>query len=66
MIEMDEFMRREALKGRLKSPKTGDVMYPPDMRAEFIGTDRDDRNLMWDYLRNATSCPPGRACGTTW
>ena len=27
------------------------------MRAEFIGTDRDDRNLMWDYLRNATSCP---------
>lgn len=58
VIEMKEFMEKEALKGRLLNPNTGKVSYPPGMRSEFVGTDRDDRNLMWDYLRNATSCPP--------
>ena len=57
VIEMKEFMEREALKGRLTN-----LMYRrcfiSGMRSEFVGTDRDDRNLMWDYLRNATSCPP--------
>jgi hypothetical protein len=56
VIEMKEFMETEALQGRLVSPASGKVMYPPGMRSEFIGTDRDDRNLMWEYLRNATSC----------
>ena len=58
VIEMKEFMENVALKGKLISPKSGKVSYPPSMRSEFVGTDRDDRNLMWEYLRNATSCPP--------
>jgi len=56
VITMDEFMAREAITGHLKKP-SGEVYYPPGNKTTFIGTDRDDRNAMWEYLRNVTSAP---------
>eukprot|EP01041_Mallomonas_annulata_P002518 gene2518-4897_t len=56
VISMAEFMAREALTGHMKI--NGTIAYPPGNKSEFLGTDRDDRNKMWRYLREAASCPP--------
>jgi hypothetical protein len=58
VITMKEFMSTEAITGRLLHKETKVPTKPPGGRTEFIGTNRDDRNLMWEYLRNVTSCPP--------
>eukprot|EP01038_Epipyxis_sp_PR26KG_P012435 gene12435-16679_t len=58
VIEMDEFMRREAITGQLHyNHDKSMVAYPPKNKTTFIGTDRDDRNSMWEYLRNVSACP---------
>jgi hypothetical protein len=50
VISMEEFLQREALTGHLG-------MYPPGNKTTFQGMDRADRLLMWDYLRNVSTCP---------
>ena len=57
VIDMNEFMAREAVTGRLRSYYTHDVMLPPGNKTEFDGTSREDRLAMWDYLRNVSACP---------
>lgn len=57
VISMEEFMRREGVTGRLRRSNDSEVQLPPGNRTEFMGTNRDDRNLMWEYLRNVTTCP---------
>lgn len=33
------------------------VMYPPQNKTSFEGMIREERWLMWDYLRNVSACP---------
>lgn len=35
----------------------GAVMYPPGNKTVFLGTNKEERNQMWYYLRNVSSCP---------
>ena len=58
VVSMEEFLRKEALQGRLLSKVTGQPLYPPGNKADFSGTVASERNAMWGYLRNASSCPP--------
>ena len=58
VITMDEFLLREAVTGRLRHAVTGLPTYPPGNVSSFRGTIAKERNVMWDYLRNATTCPP--------
>ncbi len=46
VITMKEFLTREAITGRLTHNETGAVLYPPQNKTEFVGTDRDDRNMV--------------------
>ena len=57
VISMEEFMGREGITGKLKKLSTNEVIYPPNNKTEFIGTLKDDRLAMWDYLRNVSACP---------
>ena len=57
-ISMRQFMALEGVTGRLRRANDSQPQLPPGNRTKFDGTDRDDRNLMWEYLRNVTSCPP--------
>lgn len=57
VISMEEFMQREAVTGNLVRNDDNSILYPPGNKTEFIGTDKIDRNLMWDYLRNVSECP---------
>ena len=57
VMEMHEFMAKEAVTGHLISKITGRVQLPPGNKTEFIGTERDDRLKMWGYLRNVTYAP---------
>lgn len=58
VITMEKFMQLEGITGHLKSNKMPySILYPPKNKTEFKGTDRIERNLMWDYLRNVSSCP---------
>lgn len=57
VISMKEFMEREAITGHLRDNILGNIRFPPENTTDFKGTDRISRNLMWDYLRNVTSCP---------
>lgn len=70
VITMEEFMEREAITGHLSRQWDfhnygigieGEVMYPPGNKTEFVGTIRDDRLAMWDYLRNVTTCAPWKS-----
>jgi hypothetical protein len=58
VVSMDEFMSKQGVTGLLRRSSDGQVMYPPGNKSSFDGTDREDRNAMWEYLRNVTSCPP--------
>jgi len=58
VISMGEFLRREAVTGQLRHAVSGLPFYPPGNRSNFSGTVPRERNAMWDYLRNATACPP--------
>lgn len=55
VIEMNEFMSEVGLGGQLRI--NGSVAYPPENKTEFSGTDRVDKNKMWDYLRATGFCP---------
>lgn len=55
VIEMHEFMSEVALRGELRI--NGSVAYPPGRKSEFSGTDRVEKNQMWDYLRATGHCP---------
>ena len=57
VITMEEFMSREAVTGNLRQQSDNTVSYPPGNKTEFVGTLRDDRLSMWDYLRNVSTCP---------
>lgn len=57
VISMKEYLAREAITGHLRDNHTHEIIFPPENRTEFVGTIRDDRLLMWDYLRNSSSCP---------
>jgi hypothetical protein len=57
VISMQEFMQREGVTGMLRRKSDNEVSYPPGNKTEFIGTVRDDRLSMWDYLRNVTATP---------
>jgi hypothetical protein len=63
-------MALEGVTGRLKRVwnfhNTGigvenEVVYPPGNKTVFIGTDRDDRLTMWDFVRNVTTTPPWKS-----
>ena len=58
VISMEEFMAREGVTGRLRRNSDNQVYLPPGNKTSFDGTNREDRNLMWEYLRNVTACPP--------
>ena len=60
VIDMEEFMRREAVAGHLTKNDSTSVVYPPGNRTTFSGTDRKERNSMWEYLRSVAGCPPWR------
>ena len=47
MITMKEFLKTEALTGKLKKKETGEVSYPPGNRTEWNGCSPDE----WDQLR---------------
>jgi hypothetical protein len=64
VISMEDFMTIEGITGRLTRKWNifnngtgieGEILYPPNNKTEFVGTIRDDRLAMWDYLRNVTS-----------
>lgn len=57
VITMEEFMQREAITGHLFRPSENQPYYPPKNRTVFLGTEREERLAMWDYLRNVSSCP---------
>jgi len=58
VISMSEFLRREAVTGQLRNAVSGLPFYPPGNRSNFSGTVPRERSAMWEYLRNATACPP--------
>lgn len=58
VISMEEFMALEGVTGHLRRSNDSIVQLPPGNKTTFDGTDRIDRNLMWEYLRNVTACPP--------
>ena len=58
VITMEEFMRREGITGHLTKNDSVTVVYPPGNKTVFNGANRDDRNSMWDYLREVSACPP--------
>jgi len=51
IITMDEFLTREAMRGNIKSIKTGKVTYPPDNIVNWDG--RSDINRLFLWLREA-------------
>ena len=58
MIEMNEFLEREAITGQLTiNGSSNHVLYPPKNKTEFSGIDRKEKNQMWDYLRQVAACP---------
>ena len=60
VISMREFMRREAVSGHLTLNDSVTIEYPPGNKTDFSGTDRIQRNLMWNYLRAVAACPRWR------
>ena len=56
-ISMREYLTREGVTGHLRRHNDTEVELPPGNRTKFDGTVRDDRLLMWEYLRNVSSCP---------
>lgn len=57
VISMEDFMRLEAVQGKLRNRSTGQVAYPPDNKTVFDATTPKERLLMWDYLRWVGACP---------
>jgi hypothetical protein len=57
VISMQEFMAKEGVTGGLRRTDNNLIQLPPGNKTEFIGTVRDDRLSMWEYLRNVTTCP---------
>mmetsp|Transcript_6259 Transcript_6259/g.9354 ORF Transcript_6259/g.9354 Transcript_6259/m.9354 type:complete len:451 (-) Transcript_6259:1628-2980(-) len=69
VISMEEFLRREAITGHLAlhphgvhlnssgPPPSAGPLYPPGNRTVFQGSERTERLLLWDYLRNVSACP---------
>jgi hypothetical protein len=58
IMTMEEFLRKEGLTGKLiKNHGDNSILYPPHKKVIFDGTDRNERLLMWEYLRNVTTCP---------
>lgn len=57
VISMEDFMRLEAVQGKLRNQSTGQVAYPPDNKTVFDATTPKERLLMWDYLRWVGACP---------
>lgn len=57
VISMEEYMEKEGITGRFINQETSRVEYPPKNRTAFKGTDRDDRRLMWRYVRSVSACP---------
>lgn len=57
VISMEDFMRLEAVQGKLRNQSTGQVAYPPDNKTVFDATTPKERLLMWDYLRGVGACP---------
>mmetsp|Transcript_24407 Transcript_24407/g.49913 ORF Transcript_24407/g.49913 Transcript_24407/m.49913 type:complete len:307 (+) Transcript_24407:1922-2842(+) len=51
IITMEEFLKREALSGNLKSLETGESAYPPSNRTQW---DNQRLNPLWNYLRRVT------------
>ena len=48
---MEDFLKREALTGKLTSKDTDEVMYPPDNQVAY-----DNKPLapLWEYIRSVT------------
>ena len=58
VISMEDFMSKEAITGNLRyNSDPHRVAYPPQNKTEFIATERTERLMMWDYLRNVSACP---------
>ncbi len=51
IISMEEFLKREALSGNLKSSALGENIYPPGNRTQW---DNHRLNPLWNYLRKVT------------
>lgn len=54
MITMEEFLKREAMTGKLKDKKTGLVSFPPHNRTNWNGANSWTSNELMDWLEQVT------------
>ena len=52
VITMEEFLAKEGVTGGLRRSNDSEIQLPPGNRTTFIATERDERIMMWEYLRN--------------
>ena len=63
VITMEQFLKREAMTGRLKDKTTGAVVFPPRNKTDWddSGTSfhlwRKQSELFWQWFRNAVETP---------
>jgi hypothetical protein len=60
IISMEEFLKREAMSGRLRHKETGDISFPPGNRTNWNGIKDAEKNILKEYLRNVTHTPTWR------
>ena len=61
VISMEEYMTREGISGNFKQNADGVTAYPPNNTTQFDATDKDERKMMWHFLRNVSSSPPWKS-----
>jgi hypothetical protein len=60
IISMEEFLKREAMSGRLRHKETGEISFPPGNRTDWNGIKDAEKNILKEYLRNVTHTPTWR------
>lgn len=60
VITLEEFLEKEAMAGKLVSPLTGEVAWPPYNRTnwEHWRGHKSDYKELWNWMRNATTTLP--------